>query len=124
MKAAIGCLAVVGLGFVLLLGLAFFLIADTEDQGDLTKEVEVTVTKSEKWRKNSSGHNVDYTYRFRGQRFVNETWISNVGWMPGEPLSACISPDEPERHALRTNGTEVCGDDFIDFTVETAEPAP
>lgn len=123
MKAAIGCLAVVGLGFILLLGLTFFVISDTEDQSDLTEQVDVTVTKSEERRKSSSGHTVDYAYRVGGHRFVNETWISNTGWMPGESLSACVDPDQPERHVLRTEGTETCGDDFVGFSVETARPA-
>ncbi|KRE36905.1 hypothetical protein ASG73_11275 [Janibacter sp. Soil728] len=123
MKAAVGCLAVVALAFVLLLGLTFFVISDTEDQSGLSTEVDVTVTTSEEKRRSSSGHTVDYAYRIGAQRFVNQTWITNTGWMPGEPLSACVDPDAPERHALRTDGTEVCGDDFIAFTVETAEPA-
>lgn len=123
-KGVIGCLGVVVVLFALLLGATWWVISRTEDQSDLTKQVDVEVMGSEAKRKSSSGHTVDYSYRIDGDRFVNETWISNTGWMPSEPLSACVDPDQPERHVLRTEGTETCGDDFVGFSVETAEPAP
>ncbi|KRF17410.1 hypothetical protein ASG90_09025 [Nocardioides sp. Soil797] len=125
MKGAIGCLAVVGVGFVLLFGLLWFVLSNTGDQSDLMKQVEIKVTHSEKEARSGhrSGHEVDYTYRVAGQSFAHQTWISNTGWMPGEALSACVDPDAPERHVLRTEGTETCGDDFVGFTVETATPA-
>lgn len=123
MKGALGCLGVIAAMFVLLLGVTWWVIARTPDQSGLTQQVDLELTGSQKQARsgNRSGHTVTYAYRFEGERFTNQTWISNSGWMPGEALSACVDPDQPEEHVLRTEGTEVCGDNFVGFTVETAD---
>lgn len=118
-----GCLGVMVVLFALLLGAAWFFLAQTEDQDHLTQEVEVRVTKTEKERRTTVGHTIDYVYKYEGEWFRDQDWITNTGWTPGYLLLACVDPDDPRHHVLRTRGDGECGEaNYLDSSISTAEP--
>jgi hypothetical protein len=122
---AFGCVVVVLVvavaGFV---GLAAYLISRGDDQSALTERVELTVTDPQESRDPTQGrvYRFDYAYEHEGKWFAGQDKIRDNYWTPGQPLTACIDPDEPSEHVV-TIRRERCGQEVIvGGSVERATP--
>ncbi len=122
---ALGCVAVV---LVVVLGgflaVAYVVLTGGDDQSALTERVELTVSDPQEERQSDlgTGYRFDYAYRADGRWYGGEDWIRDNYWTPGQALSACIDPDQPQDHVI-TIRDERCGQEsIVSGSVATAEP--
>lgn len=123
----LGCallvLVVVAAGFIGLVAFAGFLIGSSPDQSHLTREVDVTVVKSEQTGKSrGSDWELEYRYRVQGQWYGAEDKIDTDYWTPGDPLAACVNPDESAEHVLRIHLDDQCGQEFVSSGINSGTP--
>lgn len=112
---AVGCVAVVFVVAVAgFFGLAAFVMGRGEDQSGLTKRVDLTVTDPEESYDPTTGggYTFDYAYEQGGRWYGGEREIRDNYWRPGQPLTACINPDQPREHVI-TIRLEPCGQEII-----------
>jgi hypothetical protein len=119
MKRLAGCVVVLAVPVLVLLGVLWFALGSTDDTSDLTREVSVTVVES---RDLGQTFAVDYAYRVEGEWWADDETFDQAWWRPGDAIRACVDPEEPARHAVTVTPGERCGDGSVGGGVHTAEP--
>lgn len=111
---AVGCVVVVLVVAVVgFFGVTAFVITRGDDQSALTERVELTVIDPEDVGTGSdSGYRFDYAYERGGQWYGDERFVNDRNWSPGQPITACVDPDDPRDHVV-TLRNDPCGEDTI-----------
>ncbi len=125
---AVGCVVVVAVvavgGF---LALTAWLMSRGEDQSALAERVELTVIEPrEVGTGTGSGYRFDYAYERDGRWYGDERFVADDYWSPGQPITACIDPDDPRQHVV-TLRQDTCGQKSIVAGLiqeATRRPAP
>lgn len=125
---ALGCVVLVAVvavgGFF---ALTAFVITRGEDQSALTERVQLTVIDPhDAGTGTSSGYRFDYAYERDGRWYGGERFVNNSYWSPGQPITACIDPEDPRKHVI-TLREDTCGQETIVAGLikeATSRPAP
>lgn len=80
--------------------------ASIAEQGALTDQVDVEIVRTapETWGTTgmpNDGHRLWYRYEHGGETWGHQTRLTDTQWQVGQPLDACVDPDDGARHAIR-----------------------